>query len=134
MADEKLLVDILGNSGKDAEEVDTKIGPKVSFSVAVPQKFGDDGITRWVDVAVFDERRKDDRDGELSAWQRAVLRLVKKGSKVGVKGTLTRNERDGKTFYNMIAKQVFLLNPIARDGKTAAVKKAEVAEDEDLGW
>jgi hypothetical protein len=144
LSKDNLLVDILGNVGKDdAEEFDTKIGPKVGFSVAVPQKFGEEPITRWVQIAVFDERMRDDQDGEMSPWQQSVLSRIKTGMKVGVKGVLTKGEYNGKTQYNMIAKQVFLLDPIARDGKTgtsskkstkAAKVEEEDDEEEDLGF
>lgn len=139
MSSEQTLVDILGNVGGDAEVRETKIGDKVSFSVAVPQSFGDDGVTRWVQVAVFDERRKDDRDDELSTWQKRVLKAAKKGTKIGVKGVLSKRNVDGKTFYDMIAKQVFLLDLVQRgdSGSKGSSKKASSDDEEDgedLGW
>lgn len=137
--DKKLLQQITGNLGKDPESIETKVGEVVKFSVAVTLRYGDDPITRWVQVALFDERRQDDRDGELSPLQRRVLKGIEKGSKVAVEGTITSKEVDGKTYYDMIATRIGIVEWFKRDsnGSSSKSKKSrdeDDDEDEDLGW
>ena len=140
--DKGLLQQITGNVGKDPETQESKVGDIVKFSVAVTLRYGEDPITRWVQVALFDERRQDDRDGELSPLQRRVLKGVEKGSKVAVEGTITSKEKDGKTYYDMIAKRVGIVEWFKRDdngsfGKASSKKKAadeDEDEEEGIGW
>lgn len=137
-SEEKLLTQITGNAGKDAEEVETSAGLLVKFSVAVTMKYGkpEDQITRWVNVAVWDERRDDDQDDELSPWQQRVLDTVSKGSKVAVEGYIKAKKVDGKTMYDMNAKRVGIVEWVPRDAdagksKKASTKKSRRSSDED---
>jgi single-stranded DNA-binding protein len=129
---------ITGNAGKDAEVRETKVGDIVSFSVAVTMKYGkqEDQVTRWVQVAVFDERQEDDQDDELSPWQKRILDAVGKGSKVAVEGIIKSRKVDGKTYYDMTAKRVGIVECIPRDsdnGKSrkASTKKSSRSRDDD---
>lgn len=140
MSTDQLLDSITGNAGGDPKVYDTKIGPKVGFSVAVTKKYGEDPITRWVQLAVFDERRQDDRDGDLSPWQERVKDTFKKGSKVAAEGIITAKKVDGKTVYDMIVKRIGLVDWVQRGdtGASTRSKRSKAESDDDgeepTGW
>lgn len=137
---DQLLTHITGNLGKDPETADTKVGTIVRMSVAVTMKYGkDDGITRWVQVALFDERRKDDQDDELSPLQRQAMKKLEKGSKVAVEGVMKVRKVDGKTYYDLSAKRIGVVDWFLREngGNQASSRSSSSDDDEDgeaLAW
>jgi len=121
VADEKkTLGHIVGNLGKDPVKkyVDSLEKYVVEMSVAVTMSYGDDGTTRWVDVAVWNEGLFD-----------SVLEL-KKGSKVGIEGTIKVESFEGKPKYKMSAARIGKWIPFQ---KTEARTKPEPAEEADDG-
>jgi single-stranded DNA-binding protein len=126
LADSKILAHISGNVGTDPQTYETKVGPVTKFSVAVTLKYGqgDEGLTRWVQVAVFNE--------DLQAQ---VLKEISKGTKVAIEGVM-KSDRvyNGEKQYDMTASRIGLVNWFTRSGGGQAAKpKVETTEDE-IGW
>lgn len=114
-----ILTHITGNVGSDPREFETSKGPVLKFSVAVTLKYGsgDDGLTRWVNVAVFNED-----------LQRQVKKEIGKGTKVAVEGRLkTDREYKGQKQYDLTASRVGLVKWFTRS-------KSEEQKSSDLGW
>jgi single stranded DNA-binding protein len=127
MADQKRLSHIVGNLGKDPEKkyVDSLEKSVVEASVAVTMSYGDDGETRWVKVAVWNEGLQDQ-----------VMEKLKKGSKVAVEGTMKIDSYEGKAQYQMSASRIGFFLPFERlksEDARPATKKSE-GEEEALTW
>lgn len=126
MTDEKLLDRISGNTGGAAVKKETRAGLLVSVSVAVTMKYGkeEDQIMRWVNCAVWDERREEDQDDELSPWQERVLdKIDDKGMKVVAEGYIKAKKVDGKTVYDMTVKRIGLVDWVQRGDSSASSTK-----------
>jgi single stranded DNA-binding protein len=131
----KSVQQIIGNVGGDPEDGETKVGDVTRFSVAVtkayPDAGEDNGVTRWVQVAVFKESIREQVHAKIS-----------KGTRVAVEGTITESSYQGKKQYGMKASRVGLVDwflPSAEDkkkaekqfGKSQSKAKAASSDDDD---
>ena len=131
MPDPKRLSHIIGNLGKDPVKkyVESLEKNVVELSVAVTMSYGDDGETRWVRVAVWNEGLQD-----------AVMENLKKGSKVAVEGTMKIEKYEDKPQYQMTASRIGFFKPFERqkaedETEKPAKKKAAASDDgEELSW
>jgi single-stranded DNA-binding protein len=123
MPEQKRLSHIVGNLGKPAVKkyVDSLEKDVVELSVAVTMSYGDDGETRWVQVAVWNE-----------GLQEAVLGLAK-GAKVAVEGVMKIDSYEGKPQYKMSASRIGSWKPFERLKTEATEKPAKSADDEGEG-
>jgi single-stranded DNA-binding protein len=125
---DNILTHITGNVGSDPETYETRKGPVVKFSVAVTLRYGqgDEGLTRWVNVAVFNE--------DLQAQ---TLKEISKGTKVAVEGKLKADrEYKGVKQYDLTASRIGLVQWFTRT-KTASGSQGGKGGSEDsagLGW
>jgi hypothetical protein len=81
---------------------------------------GDERATRWYDV---------------SAWREPLISAVKadvrKGSLIGVSGIATKKEGESKTFYSMLANDIYRLVRLGGKPSTQAAPAARVINEED---
>jgi len=97
---------VIGNLGRDAELKTIAGGRAVcNFSVASAGRAGNEKVTTWVRCAMWGAR------GEK------VAQYLTKGTRVGVSGTLTTREHDGKTYLELDVHELELLGdrPKAQD-------------------
>ena len=127
MADQqKTLGHIIGNLGKDPVKkyVESLEKDVVELSVAVTMSYGDEGLTRWVKVAVWNEGLIDQ------------VMALKKGSKVAAEGVIKVDSYEGKPQYSMNASRIGSWKPFEKSKSDAPVKKAVEADadEEPLTW
>ena len=122
MADaKKTLGHIIGNLGKDPVKkyVDSLEKNVVELSVAVTMSYGDEGETRWVKVAVWNEGLIDQ------------VMALKKGSKVAAEGVIKVEAYEGKPQYSMNASRIGTWKPFEKSKSDAPTKpKAEETDDD----
>jgi single-stranded DNA-binding protein len=110
----KPLMQIAGNVGKDPTSGESSRGKWANFSLACNISYEDGpDSTRW--YTVFAPKRQVD----------AVMRQIHKGSKVAAEGVSTMDTRDGQTRYTFNAFRLWLMEPLAMAQSTPR-------EDEDL--
>jgi single-strand DNA-binding protein len=91
-------ITIAGNVGKDAEFKSTQGGDQfASFSVAVDDGYGDNKSTLWFDVTRWGKGAE------------GLARTLRKGSKVCVSGDLSTRVHDGKTYLQVRADRVTIM-------------------------
>lgn len=101
-----ISISIIGRVGKDA---DTKSVGKdrlvTSWPVAVNVGWGDNKKTEWFDCALWGER------GEKLAEH------IRKGDQIGVCGSLSTREHDGKTYLKIDVRDVTLIGGKPTEGE-----------------
>ena len=106
--DKGQLVHIFGVVGKDPVVRSTRSGDVIGFSLAYSTGYDKDAPTIWYDVSTFNE-------GLIAS----VGTEVYKGARVAVEGFLTHREYEGKSYPQIMAVQVGLiefLNRTKREG------------------
>jgi hypothetical protein len=98
------IVHIIGRVGQDPKPV--RNGDGVAFTVAVTTQTGKEQGTRWYDVSAWRDPLKS-----------AVQQNIRKGSHVGVSGLATVKEGTSRTFYGVLANDIFTLAPLGGTGK-----------------
>lgn len=124
--DDKLITHITGNVGQDPKDFETSKGDNTKFSVAVTMRYGEDPITRWVNVTVWDEDLR-----------RQVHAEIEKGSKVAIEGKLrTDREYKGEKQYDLSATRVGIVKWFVREKKEwkPAAKQESSSDESGMGW
>ena len=119
------LTQLNGNVGQDPKTFETSKGEVVKFSLAVTMKYGqgEEGLTRWVNVSVFNDDLRPQ-----------VLAEISKGTKVAVEGKLrTDREYKGEKQYDLIASRVGLVKWFTRS-KSQPQQSQQQSSDSGLGW
>lgn len=89
-----------GNVGQPPEERMAGDQKVITFSVAQPKKFGKDAPEpKWHNITVWDEGLK-----------QLVRNRIKKGTPVVVYGKMTERNSGGKTYYNMNAYRIGIVD------------------------
>lgn len=91
---------LFGRLGKDPEEMKGNV-PGCRFSLATSETYKD---------KQSGERKERTEWHNLQAWgstAKFVLANVKKGMRVLIEGKITHNEYQGKTYTNIVVKEVF---------------------------
>jgi len=108
--DPQPLSHIIGRAGGDPKPLtSSKDTPGIAFSLAVDTRTGsgDQRATRWYDV---------------SAWREPLISEVRanvrKGSLIGVSGIAGKKEGESKTFFSMLANDIYRLDKLG--SKTGA--------------
>jgi single-strand DNA-binding protein len=92
------MITIAGNLGRDAEFKTPQNGDGFcSFSVAVDDGYGDNKSTLWFDVTRWGKGAE------------GLARTLRKGSKVCVSGDLSTRVHDGKTYLQIRADRVTIM-------------------------
>lgn len=73
----------VGRVGNEPEVRKTAKGDVASFNVAIPFGFGDNQVTTWFKVALFDKRA-------------SVAQYIHKGDLIGISGAVVLTEYDAK--------------------------------------
>lgn len=121
--DKDLITHITGNVGQDPKVLETKVGEVTKFSVAVTMKYGENPITRWVQVAVFN-----------ADLQEQVRLEIEKGTKVAVEGRLSADrEYKGEKQYDMVATRIGLVSWFTRSKSDFKAKPKVRDEESDSG-
>lgn len=120
---------LIGRVGKDPESKTLQSGSVASkFSVATSKSWKDKtsgeriSSTEWHNIQVYDNK---------------AVQFLKKGSKVYIEGEIksTQSDKDGikRTFYNIVAKEIVLLDSKEESQKLLGDAKEEVPfEDDDI--
>lgn len=99
-----ISINIIGRVGKGGASIKTVRDREVlSWSVACDSGYGDNKTTLWFDCALWGARGAKLAD------------MIAQGDRIGVTGTLSRREHDGKTYLKIDASDVTLLGD-KRDG------------------
>lgn len=99
-------ISIAGNVGRDAECKSTQNGDQfATFSVAVDDGYGDNKTTMWFDVTRWGKGAE------------GLARTLRKGSKVCVSGELSTRVHDGKTYLQVRADRVTIMQTPKADGQ-----------------
>ena len=102
------LKSLAGRVGKDPVQRDTRKGTVVGFSIAVPTGYDDADAPIWFDVSVFNE-----------GLQASVLAEIQKGQQVAIEGFYSTREYNGKTYHQLTANRVGLIEYLARSKRQA---------------
>lgn len=122
--DENLITHITGNVGQDPKDFETSKGDNTKFSVAVTMRYGEDPITRWVNVTVWNEDLR-----------RQVKAEVHKGTKIAIEGKLrTDREYKGEKQYDLSATRIGLVKWFTREKRESAPAQSSSSSSESLGW
>lgn len=100
------VITIAGNLGKDCEVQTNQRGEFITFSVAVTEGSKENKKTIWFGC---------------SSYKVNLAQYLKKGTKVVVTGTLIIEEKGNRTFHNVRASHIQLMN----DRKTTTQDQSE---------
>jgi single-stranded DNA-binding protein len=118
------LTHITGNVGDDPKTFDTSKGKVVKISIAVTMRYGEDGETRWVNGAIWDE-----------SLQEFALKEISKGTPVAAEGYLrTDREYNGKQQFDLNIRRIGLVKWAKRNGSSKRQQTEQPASSEELGW
>ncbi len=112
-----IMVNVVGNIGKDAELKTTPTGKMVcNFSVASSDR---NKATTWVGCAVWGAR------GEKLA------KYLTKGSKVAVSGSMSTREHNGKTYLEVDVSEVELCGRGQREEEQHSAREVARSRQQD---
>jgi len=104
-----ISVTAIGNLGRDGELKSAGNTEVVNFSIACRGREKDS--TTWVDCALFGKRAV------------AVAPYLKKGGRVGVMGTLSTREHNGKTYLKIDVQELELLGDKSKSDERPSSKE-----------
>ena len=108
-----ISINVIGRVGKDAATKTVGQGRlATSWSVAVSVGWGDNKETLWFDCTMWGER------GEK------VGAHIAKGDQIGVTGSLSTREHDGKTYLKIDVQDVTLIGGKKQDGEQRGQRQA----------
>lgn len=121
------LITVNGNASRDPVVKDTPKGQVVAFGLAVTTGYDDSDGPRWIDVSVW--------NAGLARW---VTANIYKGAKVAIEGFQAFREYNGKTFEQVNAQKVGLVEWGPRSQRGEVVPPIETAEAKpastDVDW
>jgi single-strand DNA-binding protein len=112
-------ISIAGNVGKDAQHKSTQDSEFCSFSVAVDDGWGENKSTMWFDVTRWGKGA----DG--------LARTLRKGSKVCVTGELSTRVHEGKTYLQVRADRVTIMQTPKGDNAGDPPSREEMRREVD---
>lgn len=123
MSDKK-FVTLIGRAGGDPQLRETRAGDVLGFSVAVPTGYTDADPARWFQVSVWNEG--------LKKWAKEE---IYKGAVIGVEGYATVYEKDGKSYPQVTASNLYLTEkgPRTKDDRSRPRQSAPI-EDKELDF
>jgi single-stranded DNA-binding protein len=95
---DKPLIGVVGNVSRPPTVRETTKGNVVNFGIAVKTGYDESQGPRWIDVSVWNE-----------GLQAFVGQNLHKGAKVAVEGFYSTREYEGKTYEQIDAQQVGLV-------------------------
>lgn len=113
-----ISINVIGRVGKDATTKTVGQGRlATSWSVAVNVGWGDNKETLWFDCTMWGER------GEK------VGAHIDKGDQIGVTGSLSTREHDGKTYLKIDVQDVTLIGGKKQDGEQRGSGQRQTRSD-----